>query len=257
MIPGIVAGRAVEAMPPLVTWADAISADSPYLWWRLGEASGTAAADASGNSRPGTYNGTATTDYDLGETGLVGDANNAIEIKTAIGYVRSNSQFAIGDSGAAATLVVAIKINNGAGAGGIMTKYSGTNPGNSGGSRDPWLYVDSSGYLRVGFWTGATTTITSSMQVNDGVARLIHVRIGTNGTEGVELYVNGALDGSVAAAPASTFNGYISIGRNNGTGWPGTSGAAAALGIYDEVVVFNSRLSPTRILAHAEAAGYA
>lgn len=242
---------------PSSDWAAEIAADSPYLWWRLGEASGTAAADASGNSRPGTYNGTATTDYDLGEPGLVGDANNAIEIKTADGYVRSNSQFAIGNSGTAATLVVAIKINNGAGTGGIMTKYGGTNPGNSGGSRDPWLYLDTSGKLRVGFWTGATTTITSSMDVNDGVARLIHVRIGTNGTEGVELYVNGALDGSAAAAPAQTFNGYISIGRNYGTGWPGTSGAAAALGIYDEVVVFNSRLSPTRILAHAEAGGFA
>lgn len=256
MIPGIVAGRAVEAMPPLVTWADAISADSPYLWWRLGEASGTAAADASGNSRPGTYNGTATTDYDLGETGLVGDANAAIEIKTNNGWVRSNAQHAIGNPGSGATLAIAIKINSGASAGAILTKHAGSSPTGSSGNRDPWLYLGSDGKLRAAFWSGAQSIITSSMVVNDGVARLIHMRIGADGTEGVELYVNGVLDGSVSAAPSLTYSGYITAGRNNITGW-GSAADAAALGIYDEVVVFNSRLSPTRILAHAEASGYA
>lgn len=258
MIPGIVAGRAVEAMPPIVTWVDAISADSPYLWWRLGEASGTAAADASGNSRPGTYNGTAGVAYDLGEPSLVGDANAAIEIKTNNGWVRSNAQHAIANSGSGATLVVAIKINNGASAGAILTKHAVSNPPDVSGLREPWLYLGSDGKLRAAIWTGSASIITSSMVVNDGVARLIHMRIGANGTEGTELYVNGVLDGSVSAAPSLTYSGYITAGRNiisSGTWAGGTD--AAVLGIYDEVVVFNSRLSPTRILAHAEAGGFA
>lgn len=256
MIPGIVAGRAVEAIPPIVTWVDAISADSPYLWWRLGESSGTAAADTSGNSRPGTYNGTAGTSYDLGEPSLVGDANTAIEIKANTGWVRSNAQHAVGNSGAGATLAIAIRINSGSGAGAILVKHETGTPTTSSGARDPWLYLDTAGRLRVGFWTGATTTITSSMTVNDGVARLIHVRIGANGTEGVQLYVNGTQDGTVGSSPIQTFNGYITAGTNNVSAWP--SGAnASARGFLDEVVVFNTRLSPARILAHAEAAGYA
>lgn len=257
MIPGIVAGRAVEAMPPIETWVDAISADSPYLWWRLGEVSGTAAADASGNSRPGTYNGTAGVDYDLGEPSLVGDANAAIEIKTNNGWVRSNAQHDIANSGSGATLAVAIRINSGALAGAILTKHAGASPPSASGLREPWLYLGSDGKLRAAIWAGSAQIITSSMVVNDGVARLIHMRIGANGAEGVELYVNGVLDGAVSAAPSLTYSGYITAGRNHITStWP--SGAdAAALGIYDEVVVFNSRLSPTRILAHAEAGGFA
>lgn len=237
---------------PSSDWASEIAADSPYLWWRLGEASGTAAADASGNSRPGTYNGAIT----LGQTSLVGDANSAINITGNTGWVISNAQHPIADSGSGATLAIAIKINNGASAGAILTKHAGSNPIGASGNREPWLYLGSDGKLRAAFWSGSASIITSSMVVSDGVARLIHMRIGANGTEGVELYVNGALDGSASAAPSLTYNGYITAGRNYVSGW--TSGAdAAALGIYDEVVVFNSRLSPTRILAHAEAAGYA
>lgn len=44
-----------------------ILAHSPLVYWRLGEASGTTAADASGNSRAGTYSGT----YTLGQPSLV------------------------------------------------------------------------------------------------------------------------------------------------------------------------------------------
>lgn len=239
-----------------ITFAQAIAADSPYLWWRLGEGSGTTAADASGNARTGSYNGTAGSAYDLGEPGLVGDANTAVEIKTGAGWVMSANPHPVGNQGVGATLVIAIKINSGASAGAILTKHTTPSPIIGSGNREPWLYMASDGKLRAAVWSGVMSIITSSMAVNDGVARLIHVRIGANDTEGVELYVNGSLDGSVSAAPALTYNGYITDGRNNVSGW--TAGAdAAALGIHDEVVVFNSRISAARILAHAQAAGLA
>lgn len=241
---------------PATTFASAIAADSPYLWWRLGESSGTVAADTSGNSRPGTYNGTAGSAYDLSEPGLVGDANTAVEIKSNAGWVMSVGLHPIANSGNGATLAIAIKINSAATSGAILTKHSIAPPTSASGSREPWLYMGSDGKLRAGVWSGSMSIITSSMAVNDGVRRLIHVRIGANGTEGVELYVNGALDGSVGAAPALTYSGYITAGRNNNSGW--TSGAdAAALGILDEVAVFSARLTPARILAHAQAGGFA
>lgn len=241
---------------PAATFASAIAADFPYLWWRLGETSGTVAADTSGNSRTGTYNGTAGSAYDLSEPGLVGDTNTAVEIKSNAGWVMSVGVHPIANSGNGATLAIAIKINSAATSGAILTKHSIAPPTSASGSRDPWLYMASDGKLRVGIWSGAMSIITSSMAVNDGVARLIHVRIGANGTEGVELYVNGVLDGFVGASPTQTFNGYITAGRNNVSGWTGGADAAA-LGILDEVVVFNSRLSAARILAHAQAGGFA
>lgn len=44
-----------------------VAADSPQIYWKLQDTSGTSAADSSGNSRPGTYNGTATTNYALNQ----------------------------------------------------------------------------------------------------------------------------------------------------------------------------------------------
>jgi hypothetical protein len=43
-----------------------VTGDSPYLYWRLGEASGATAADATGNGRTGTYSGT----FSYGATGI-------------------------------------------------------------------------------------------------------------------------------------------------------------------------------------------
>ena len=52
-----------------------VLADSPRAYWRLGEASGTSAADSSGNNRTGTYLNTPT----LSQTGaLTADTNTAV-----------------------------------------------------------------------------------------------------------------------------------------------------------------------------------
>lgn len=40
-----------------------VAADSPAIYWKLQETSGTTATDSSGNARHGTYNGTVTTNY--------------------------------------------------------------------------------------------------------------------------------------------------------------------------------------------------
>lgn len=56
-------------------WATEVMADAPSLWLRLGDASGTLAADSSGHGRNGQYHGTPT----LGASGLiVGDDDKAV-----------------------------------------------------------------------------------------------------------------------------------------------------------------------------------
>src|SRR4051794_23828332 len=58
-----------------MSYATDVAALSPIAYWRLGEASGTSAADTSGNGHTGTYVGTPT----LGATGLLtGDADTAV-----------------------------------------------------------------------------------------------------------------------------------------------------------------------------------
>lgn len=45
-----------------------VAADSPAIYWKLQETSGTSATDSSGNARTGTYNGTASTNYALNQS---------------------------------------------------------------------------------------------------------------------------------------------------------------------------------------------
>lgn len=53
-----------------------VLADSPLVYWRLGESSGTTATDASGNGRSGTY----TTPLTLSAASLLGsDANTSVD----------------------------------------------------------------------------------------------------------------------------------------------------------------------------------
>ena len=39
-----------------IGYAAEVLADGPSMYWRMGETSGTSAADASGNGKVGTYN---------------------------------------------------------------------------------------------------------------------------------------------------------------------------------------------------------
>ncbi|MBV9818708.1 MAG: beta-propeller fold lactonase family protein [Solirubrobacterales bacterium] len=65
------------------TYSQAILADHPVSYWRLGERSGTTAADSAG-THPGTYTG----GYTLGTPGaLAGDPDTAVTLNGSSGYV--------------------------------------------------------------------------------------------------------------------------------------------------------------------------
>lgn len=232
-------------------FANTVLADAPYIYYRLGETSGTALADSSGGSRAATIYGTSGTDYDLGQGGLVGDSDASINLKSDSGFVRSDASQTFPAS--SCTLMVAIKPNASAAAGYIAGLYSGTNPADSGGSRDRELYLNTSGKLVAFLWNGAIQTITSSANMNDNTAKLIHLVVGTTSTT---LYVNGASVGSVAAVSTDSGGRYLYGGMNNVSGHPGGANAGMR-GLIDELAWFNTALSPTRVLAHAQAAGLA
>lgn len=68
-------------------YSDAVLADSPYAYWRLGESAGTTAADAGGS-----YNGTYTGGYTLAQPGAInGDADTAVTLNGTSGYVNTTT----------------------------------------------------------------------------------------------------------------------------------------------------------------------
>ena len=59
-----------------------VAADTPAIYWKLQETSGTAATDSSGNARTGTYNGTPATNYALNQSvSLLGSDPTAKSVK--------------------------------------------------------------------------------------------------------------------------------------------------------------------------------
>lgn len=73
-------------------YASAVSADSPTIYWRLGESSGTTAADSSGNGHTGTYNGSPI----FGNAGLqTSDSDSATYfISTSNHYAKADADLA-------------------------------------------------------------------------------------------------------------------------------------------------------------------
>lgn len=70
----------------MLTFRDYALGLAPSLYWRVGEAAGTTAADASGNGRTGTYTGT----FTLGQLAAIADdADKAVALDGASGRIPS------------------------------------------------------------------------------------------------------------------------------------------------------------------------
>lgn len=68
---------------PLATFSEIAASYSPLAYWRLGETSGTSAADASGNGYTGTYTGGVT----LNQTAPLVDGNPAVSLDGTDDYI--------------------------------------------------------------------------------------------------------------------------------------------------------------------------
>lgn len=238
-------------------FAAEVAADAPYLWWRANEGSGSALADNSGNGLVGYLTGAAGTDYSRGLPSVISAAGGSIEFMTNSGGGRSSSSFSAATFSHDATFMVVVRINNSAAAGTIIGMCDGDNPTGTTGSRDRVLAIDPAGKLRAGVWSGAVSVITSPSPINDGATHVIHFTMGSNASEGCEMYIDGASVGSMPVLSTDTSGiRFLYIGTLNMSGWAGFgSGAATALGRYQDIAVFPSRLSAARIAAHAQAAG--
>ena len=234
----------------LVCWHDlyaryinyyyAVMSSAPVGYWRLGESSGTVAADESGNGLDGTSFNSPT----LGEPGaLAGDADTAIDIAT--GQYVQVADNALLDVTTGLTVEAWIKPDDtGAGHRGIVSKNST--------SSAPYGYemAQSSDRLRVGaevggVWYGSNYSADGSLVA--GVWQ--HVGFTFNGTD-IRCYVNGVLSGTPTSAVGtiSTNTTHVRIGRRDYL--------TEYLGAIDEVAIYDRALSADEIAAHYAAGLY-
>lgn len=229
--------RAVMAKPSVaLSYLDTVLADSPYLLWKMDETSGTAAADSSGNSRPGTYNGTPA-------------------LSNASGYPDGTSAPYFDQVGAGDWVQSNANANSGGGTFSaecwfIKDDHLG---GQTGDINSPIGDLASVSNGLLGRYNGDTTTLTvyvangssySTITCTTAEDTLYHFVITSNGST-VKLYLNGSEVNS-ASISAAGFNLPWRAGRSeDGRHFKGSVGWVA---------LYTTALSAARVAAHYAAA---
>lgn len=211
-------------------YAAEVLADSPLAYWRLGEASGTTAADSTSNGRNGTYNGPT-----LGVPGAIGDGN------TAASFDGTNDNVTVPSTGLDAGNVFSVeawvKGSKSTGDRTIVSRWHGA-------STQRWVVgVNSAtGIVTVFVRTSGYPSVSHTTDVLDGAWH--HVAFVRTGTQQV-LYVD-----KVAASMSDS--GTVQAGANLAIGSKVDNSEWWA-GQVDEVAVYGTALSSTRVAAHYDA----
>ena len=230
------AGNVVAAAPK-DAYGAAVFADAPDRYWRLDEPSGaTSAADASGNGDIGAYSG----GVNLGDPGaLAGSTGSAATFDGTTGALASGQQMA-GPTTYSAELWFKTTTDQG----GKLIGFGNAQTGISS-SYDRQVWMSRSGHLSFGTYTGQLNVVTTDGTFNDGAW---HHVVATQGSDGMNLYVDGGLVGSNPQSQAQPYDGYWRVGGDNLDGWDDASRYFA--GTIDEVAVYGTELSADRIRAH-------
>lgn len=207
-------------------YSSAVLADTPLVYWRLGESLGTAALDSSGNARNGTYNG----GFTLGQTGLVSGGNTAVQLNGTSGYVLTpitglnlSRNF---------TLEAVIKPSVISGSQGIISAPNGGY------------------YIRLSA-TGHIEFIKSFVaSVGTGIATLsagtrYHIALTVDAAGNWIIYVNGVLDNNGTTSQTFSSSTGVYLGRDVSAEWFN--------GVLDECAIYGSVLTSTRLAAHVAA----
>ena len=228
---------------PYYSCAAAVLSDNPYLYWRFDEAAGaTAATDSSGNTHPGTYTGGPALG---GARACARDTGTAVTLNGTTGYIGAGTGAVAVTGPSVFTAEVWFKT---ATAGGKLLGFGGSPTGQSS-SYDRHLFLNNTGNLVFGVYPNAVKVIVSPKTYTDNTW---HYAAATLSGAGMQLYVDGAqVAADTTTTTAQAFNGYWRAGYDNLTGW----GANAPTNFYftgslDDVAVYPTALTPTKITAH-------
>ena len=208
---------------------------APDAYWRLGESSGTVAHDITPNGANGNYTGGVT----LGVPGAIaGTSNTAVTLNGVDGLISSATS-----STAPSVYSEEVWFKTTTTSGGKIIGF-GSSPSGPSGSYDRHVYMVDNGQLIFGTWTGQENLVTTPASYNDGTW---HLLVATQGSDGMKLYVDGAVVGTNPQTAAQDYDGYWRVGGD--TTWGGNSSDYFA-GTVDEVAVYSSELSSSQVADH-------
>ncbi|MBE7189469.1 LamG-like jellyroll fold domain-containing protein, partial [Jatrophihabitans endophyticus] len=191
------AGGSIAGFVPAPTdnYGKAVYGDNPSVYYRADETTGTTASDSSGNGNTGTYYGNET----LGAPSPVsGSTGSAVTFSGTDGSLLSSNQSQAGPSTYSEELWFKTSTTSGGKLIGFGDSQSGTSS-----NYDRHIYMTNGGQLVFGVYSGGTQTITSNQAYNDGAW---HYVVATQGSSGMNLYVDGQLVGTNPTTTAQGFN---------------------------------------------------
>lgn len=218
---------------PADNYGKAVFQAAPDLYWRLGESSGTTAADSSASDNPGTYVDGVTLG---GPSGIAGTTNTSASFNGTSGLLSSANVFSN-----PTTYSEELWFNTTTQQGGKLIGFGDQPTGLSNGY-DRHVYMETNGALTFGVWTGQTNTITSPQSYNDGKW---HHMVATQSSGGMKLYVDGTVVGTNPQTQAQVYSGYWRVGSDRTWGpQPYFAGA------IDEVAIYPVALSDADVANH-------
>ncbi|QZQ55463.1 LamG domain-containing protein [Curtobacterium sp. TC1] len=235
------------ATAPYFTCTGAVGADTAnaLFAYRLTESSNArTATDWSGRGVNGTYQGsmTAATPDPIA---CPRDTGSAYVLNGSTSYVTASRSYAN-----PTTFSEEVWFRTTV-AGGQLIGFGSSQTGGSG-QHDRKLYLNTSGQLAFGTYSGTTQVVTSPRAYTDGTWH--HAVTTMSPTNGMRLYVDGALVASNAAFKApENFTGYFRIGYDTVSGWPGSPANPYFTGSMRYAAVYGTELSATQVAAHAAA----
>lgn len=213
----------------LLSYHDTIMADSPVAYYRLNETSGTSAADASGHTNTGTYTG----GYTLGQTTTATDGDKAVLLNGTTGYITipNSASLQLGD---VFSIEAWIKLPS-APISGTET-IIGQGSGSTGG---PGLRLISN-EVRLMYSDQSALASTFSTGINDTGW---HHLVGTKNGATIKVYID-AVDKTTSTTNHTMANSpnAVTIGNRASADW--------FSGTVDEVAIYATALSSTRVAAH-------
>ena len=225
------------------TYQQSVVANSPRIYHRFSETTGTAAANA-GSGSAGTYTG--------GYTLAVPGATACETTSYAVRLDGSTGQVVMSGTASAAstnTFTLEAWIRTTTGGGKIVGWGNSRNAASATTSNDRHLYLSDTGTLYFGVNPSTKAVISSPGTYLDG--RWHHVAA-TLGTTGMRLYVDGsqvAFRTDVTTA-GTAYNGFWRIGYDTVSGWTNAPTNPRYTGDLDEVAIFTTTLTAAQIAAH-------
>ncbi|WP_345068410.1 DUF7594 domain-containing protein [Leifsonia kafniensis] len=231
-------GQVTTPTAPTDAYGARVFTDDAALFWRLDETSGTTAKDSSfAASSTGTYG-----------SSVVKQQPRAIQVGAAVQTNGSTTGLIATKTAVASPREFSVEtwFKTATTSGGKIAGFESSATG-TGSSADKQIYMTNSGALVFGVNSGGYQTIQTAASFNNNAW---HHVVGTQGADGLKLYVDGVAVGTNPTTTNQSITGYWRAGGGNLTNWPSKPSSNFFTGTLDEFAAYTRALPAATVLLH-------